>query len=201
MPSIYSFIIIIMLLIGVFPIFGMDIEILAYTVFSLVILNDLNECSYTMVSMLPIRIRDRLKIIYLHMFSIYILGYIASFIGYIIIGRSRPFTTSIVIILLSSIISNIFYSKFCSIECKEDIIDLLKESTRFQIVIIILCICIFLIYFTEMKDGVIDYIFQQMGRPLQFTVISVLGIGVVISTHKSLQTLERIIKGDNDLSK
>ncbi len=191
----YSVIILIsgMLLFGVK--IGSDLEVYIYSLYSILIFRDLDEAKYKINLTLPIDSRFRLKMIYLNTYIICICSTLASSINCKLMGQSRSFKVSIIIMCLSILVSNIVYYKLCSLEFKESIMSRLTKVRWIGVVATLWGLIIIYVRLLELPKDIISYTILTLDNRAQLWIVIVLLIGAVITTIVSYKNVEYVVRG------
>ncbi len=175
---------------------GADLEIYIYTLFSIVIIKDIERMKYVINLTLPIDSTFRLKMMYINTYIIYIGGSIANYINYHLIGKYRSLKVSVFVIGVSIIFANLFYYKLCSLEFKEGIIEKLKSIKGIPMLLTILGMLIMYLKMASLPEDLISYMIQRMNTTVQIGILFVVIMLVGITTIFSYKYVLDIVRGN-----
>lgn len=164
---------------------GADIIILIYLAFSISILCEMDESAYTIYKILPINIKQSVKLVYLRTFVACALGSLAMATSWYWRGENINYILIIVILLISLIASNIIYYFFSQSIFKTDIVDQIIEKHKLCLLIILIVLMAIGARVIGVEQGIVGYIIQTMDKAQKIICIGALGMCVTISTIKS----------------
>lgn len=174
---------------------SVELEILIFVLTAIGYMLDFDENKYVISYSMPISIKRRLHMMY----YVTIMG---SFISVMMVnircyldGNSRSMSLSLVIFMINIIGCNLYYYLFCSQEFKKDILDEDKKQLIYQ------CLIGGLIGIGiagKLKWGMqskIEELLMSLGKFELAFLIGVLSVFTIWWTRRSMQTLERIVRG------
>lgn len=116
---------------------GADAQVVLFIFLAMGIFSDLDEKKYALAVSLPIKVKTRIKLLYVNTYVLCCMGSVITQLAAFIRGEVRTAITALMIILLSVIGCSIYHLVFASTEFKEDPQEQIGEMIAFSLVLTI----------------------------------------------------------------
>jgi len=152
---------------------GADVEVIIFTFLGMGIFLDLDERKYSLATALPMKIKTRIKMLYINTYVICFLGSLSAQLAYLIRGELRPISTMVIVWMLSVIGCNLYYLIFASNEFKEDPQEQIAVMIAYTLILTMAGMILLIIHFA-IKGSIISYLIEHSSILFQIMSIGVL---------------------------
>ena len=156
------------------PKIGSDIEVIIFTFLALVIFSDLDARKYSLAVSLPIKVKTRIKMLYINTYVLCFLGSLSAQLAYLIRGEVRPVSIMVIIYMLSVVGCSICYLIFASSEFKQDPQEEVGIMIAFSLVLTIAGMFFIMVYFVA-QESILGYLAKHSSITIKIAAIIISG--------------------------